>query len=80
MTLMSVEVIQTKSSWMTSMLSGFDVSCLIGTSDATLRSRELRIFGLLSGKQEKRYRAVEDLASLVLCFALLLNMRHRVSY
>ncbi len=61
---------------MTNMLSGFDVSCLVGTSDATLRSRVgTEDFWSPLWQAEKRHRAVEDLASLVLSFAWLLSMR-----
>ncbi len=57
-------------------LNDFDVSCLADTSDATLRSRvgteDFRSPLWQTGKQ---YKAVDDLASLVLSFAWLLNMR-----
>jgi len=57
-------------------LNDFDVSCLAGTSEATLRSRVgTEDFRSPLWQAGKRYRAVDDLASLVLSFAWLLNMR-----
>ncbi len=61
---------------MTNMLSDFDVSCLVGTSEAALQARVgTEDFWSPLWQAGKRYRAVEDLASLVLSSAWLLNMR-----
>ena len=56
-------------------LNDFDVSCLANSSDATLQSR-VRTEDFRSPLwQGQQYKAVDDLASLVLSFAWLLNMR-----
>ncbi|KAA6421293.1 MAG: hypothetical protein FRX49_08779 [Trebouxia sp. A1-2] len=57
-------------------LNDFDVSCLTNSSDATLRSRVgTEDFRSPLWQEGKQYKAVDDLASLVLSFAWLLNMR-----
>lgn len=57
-------------------LNDFDVSCLANSSDATLQSRVgTEDFRSPLWQEGKQYRAVDDLASLVLSFAWLLNMR-----
>lgn len=57
-------------------LNDFDVSCLTNSSDATLRSRVgTEYFRSPLWQEGKQYKAVDDLASLVLSFAWLLNMR-----
>ena len=56
-------------------LNDFDVSCLANSSDATLQSR-VRTEDFRSPLwQGQQYKAVDDLATLVLSFAWLLNMR-----
>ncbi len=58
------------------VLTDFDVSCSADSSDATLHSRVgTEAFRSPLWKTGERYRAVDDLASLVLSFAWLLNMR-----
>lgn len=57
-------------------LNDFDVSCLENSSDDTLRSKVgTEYFWSPHWQPGKRYRAVDDLASLVLTFAWLLNNR-----
>ena len=58
------------------VLNDFDVSCLANSTAATLQLRVgTEAFRSPLWKTEKQYRAVDDLASLVLSFAWLLNMR-----
>ncbi len=57
-------------------LNDFDVSCLANSSDATLQSRVgTEDFRSPLWQEGQQYKAVDDLASLVLSFAWLLNMR-----
>ena len=57
---------------MTNMLSGFDVSCLVGHLRSYIAIQ--RRFWSPLWQAGKQYRAMEDLASLVLSFAWLLSM------
>ena len=57
-------------------LTDFDVSCLANSSDATLQSRVgTEDFRSPLWQEGQQYKAVDDVASLVLSFACLLNMR-----
>lgn len=58
-------------------LNDFDVSCLANSSDATLQSRVgTEDFRSPLWQEGQQYNAVDDLASLVLSFAWLLEHAH----